>query len=125
MHDIYDKIASSVTLPEESIELTVNDFLDYYGIAPESIAVCAAIQDACGYKDEIVIIKAVDESAADEIHGLLEEHIAYQCDSMRNYDAEQYNILCSSKAVQNGCYAAMFVSAEQDEMNDIFNSFFE
>lgn len=122
---VYDKIASSASLPAETVELTANDLLDYYGIAPESVAACVAVQDACGYKDEIVIIKAVDEKTADEIHDLLEEHISYQTDSMRNYDAEQYAILGSSKVVEKGCYTAMFISAEQDEMNDIFNSFFE
>lgn len=125
VRDIYEKIASSAAMPAESIELTKNDLLDYYGISPESVAECVAVQDACGYKDEIVIIKAVDENAADEINGLLEEHIAYQCESMRNYDAAQYEILCSSKTVENGCYTAMFISAEQDKMNDIFNSFFD
>lgn len=122
---VYDKISSSVTLPAETVELTANDLLDYYGIAPESVASCVAVQDACGYKDEIVIIKAVDESAADAIHSMLQEHIAYQSESMRDYDAEQYAVLGSSKVVKHGCYTAMFISSEQDEMNDIFNSFFE
>lgn len=125
VREVYDRIASSVSMPAETIELTADDLLDYYGIDPASVASCAAMQDACGYKDEIVIVKAVDEDAADAIRSLLGEHIAYQREAMRDYDAEQYDILGSSKVIGNGCYTAMFVSAEQDEMQSIFNSFFD
>lgn len=123
--DIYQKITEAVALPDEIIELTADDLMDYYGIEADKVAECAAVQDACGYKDEIVIIKAADETAAADIGNLFTQHIDYQKDSMKNYDADQYEVLGSSKVIVNGSYAAMFISGSQDKMAEIFNSFFD
>ena len=122
--DVLTKIAENVSLPEETITLGAGDLLDYYGVAAEKIAEVTAVQDACGYKDEIVIVKAVDEAAAGEIAALLSGHIEYQKESMRSYDAAQYDILCSSRVITNGNYTAMFISAAQRTMEEIFQSFF-
>ena len=121
--EICQKISESVSMPEETIELQGEDLLDYYGIESEKVAEYKAVQDACGYKDEIVLIKAVDESAAAEIESLLNEHIDYQKDSMKNYDPAQYEILGASEVTVNGVYVAMFISAEQSTMLEIYNSF--
>ena len=123
--DVYLKIAESAAMPEETVELAVADLEDYYGIKADTVAEFAAVQDACGYKDEIVIIKAVDDASAKEIAAMLNDHIEYQKDSMKNYDPAQYDILGSSKVVTNGVYAAMFISAEQSTMAEIFNGFFK
>lgn len=118
-----DKIKESVTMPAETVELGVNDLLDYYGIAAEGIEEVSAVQDACGYKDEIVILKAADEKTAEDAAAHLEDHIGYQRESMKNYDPEMYDILTQSEVIRQGKYAAMFISREQDAMEDIFESF--
>ena len=123
--EIYQKITESVAMPEETVELAAEDLSDYYGIEADKVAEFAAVQDACGYKDEIVIVKAVDEASAAEIEALLNEHIEYQKDSMKNYDPAQYDILGSSEVVTNGVYVAMFISAEQSTMAEIYNGFFK
>lgn len=123
--EVYQKITESVAMPKETIELAADDLDDYYGIKADKIAEFAAVQDACGYKDEIVIIKAVDDTSAKEIEVLLNEHIEYQKDSMKNYDPAQYRILGSSKVITNGVYIAMFISAEQSTMTEIYNGFFK
>lgn len=123
--EIYQKITEGVAMPEETIELIADDLSDYYGIDPAKIAEFAAVQDACGYKDEIVIVKAVDEASAEEIEAQLCDHIAYQKDSMKNYDPAQYEILGSSEVIVNGVYVAMFISAQQSTMAEIFNGFFK
>lgn len=123
--EVYQKITESVAMPEETVELAADDLVDYYGIEADKVADFAAVQDACGYKDEIVIIKASDEASAAEIEALLSEHIEYQKDSMKNYDPAQYNILGSSEVITNGVYVAMFISAEQSTMADIYNGFFK
>mgnify|MGYP003317031969 CR=1 FL=1 len=110
---------------EPASELTADDLIDYYGIEADKVADCAAVQDACGYKDEIVIIKAVDDTSAKEIADLLNEHIEYQKESMKNYDPAQYEILGSSEVITNGVYVAMFISAEQSTMAEIFNGSFK
>ncbi len=123
--EVYQEITESVAMPEETVELAVADLEDYYGVTPDKVAEFAAVQDACGYKDEIVIIKAVDEASAKDIEALLYDHIEYQKDSMRNYDPAQYDILGASKVIVNGVYVAMFISAEQNAMADIYNGFFK
>ena len=124
-NEIYQKISESVSMPDEIIELQGEDLLDYYGIESDKVAEYKAVQDACGYKDEIVIIKAADENSAADIGNLFTQHIDYQKDSMKNYDADQYEVLGSSKVIVNGSYAAMFISGSQDKMAEIFNSFFD
>ena len=123
--EVYQKITESVAMPEETVELAAEDLSDYYGIEADRVAEFAAVQDACGYKDEIVIVKAVDEASAAEIEALLNEHIEYQKDSMKNYDPAQHDILGSSEVVTNGVYVAMFISAEQSTMAEIYNGFFK
>ncbi len=123
--EIYQKITGSVSMPAETVELAAEDLADYYGIEADKTAEFAAVQDACGYKDEIVIIKAADEASAKEIEALLNEHIEYQKDSMKNYDPAQYSILGSSEVITNGVYVAMFISAEQSTMAEIYNGFFK
>ena len=123
--EVYLKITESVSMPKETVELNVNDLTDYYGIKAEKVVEFAAVQDTCGYKDEIVIIKAADDASAKEIEALLNEHIEYQRDSMRNYDPSQYDILTSSEVITRGVYVAMFISAEQSTMSEIYNGFFK
>lgn len=123
--EVYQKITESVAMPEETVELAADDLVDYYGIEADKVAEFAAVQDACGYKDEIVIVKAVDDASAKEIEALLSEHIEYQKDSMKNYDPAQYDILGSSEVIANGVYVAMFISAEQSTMAEIYNGFFK
>ena len=123
--DVYQKITEGVTMPQETVELVSDDLADYYGIEGDKVAEFAAVQDACGYKDEIVIIKAVDEASAKEIEALLNEHVEYQKNSMKNYDPAQYDILGSSEVIVNGVYVAMFISAEQSAMAEIYNGFFK
>ena len=123
--EVYQKITESIAMPEETVELAAEDLSDYYGIEADKVAEFAAVQDACGYKDEIVIVKAVDEASAAEIEALLNEHIEYQKDSMKNYDPAQYDILGSSEVVTNGVYVAMFISAEQSTIAEIYNGFFK
>ena len=122
--EVYQKITESVAMPEETVELIADDLVDYYGIEAENVVEFAAVQDACGYKDEIVIIKAADDTSAKEIADLLNEHIEYQKESMKNYDPAQYEILGSSEVITNGVYVAMFISAQQSTMAEIFNGFF-
>lgn len=123
--DVYQKITENVSMPDETIELVKEDLSDYYGIEADKVTEFAAVQDACGYKDEIVIVKAADDTSAKEIEALLNDHIEYQKDSMKNYDAAQYDILTSSEVITNGVYVAMFISAEQSEMAEIYNGFFK
>ena len=60
-----------------------------------------------------------------QIEALLHEHIEYQKDSMKDYDPDQYQILGSSEVVTNGVYTAMFISAEQSTMAEIFSGSFK
>lgn len=125
VNEVYQKITESVEMPKETVELAKDDLIDYYGIEADKVSEFAAVQDACGYKDEIVIIKAVDDASAKEIEELLNKHIEYQKDSMKNYDAAQYSVLGSSEVIANGNYVAMFISSEQGKMAEIYNGFFK
>lgn len=122
--NIYQKIAEEIPMNYEKFNLTSNDMIDYYGISTDKIAEMIAVQDACGYKDEIVMIKAVNSDAAEEIADLLGQHIAYQKDSMKDYDAAQYQILEKSAVDIKGEYVAMFISSSQNRMLEIYDSYF-
>lgn len=124
VQEIYGKITESVTMPEVSVELDADDLADYYGIEADKVAEYAAVQDALGYKTEIVIIRAADAASAEEIEVLFGDYIEYQKNCMRNYDPLQYEILGSSEVIRNGVYVAMFISSEQSTMAEIFSGFF-
>lgn len=121
--DIYKKISESVTLPAEIAEYYSDYLVDEYGIDVDTIEECRVILGS--YTDEIVIIKAKNEDSVKEIAEILNEHIEDQKKVMSNYDPKQCKVLESSMVCSNGLYVAMFISADQDKMADIFNSFFK
>lgn len=121
--DILSKIRSEFPMEFETLELVPDDMPDFYGIDGEKIAELAGIQNACGYKDEIVIIKAVDEKAAGEMKAVFEQHIEDQKETMKNYDPEQYRVLGASIVQQDGVWVAMFISENQAAMLDVYRSF--
>lgn len=124
LESIYQKISEEIPMDYEKFNLTANDMIDYYGIKKSKIAELVAVQDACGYRDEIVMIKAVHSDAAEEIADLLGQHIISQKDSMKDYDAAQYQILQSSTVDIKGEYVAMFISASQNRMYAIYDTYF-
>ncbi|GEM_PF-5797827 len=124
LENIYLKISEEIPMEYEKFNLTANDMIDYYGIKANKIEEIVAVQDACGYKDEIVMIKAKNSEDAEEIADLLGQHISYQMDSMKDYDAEQYKILTSSIVDIKGEYVAMFISSSQNRMLEIYDSYF-
>lgn len=124
VEEIFNKISTSVTLPEEITELSVTDLEDYYGITSDMVSEFKAIQNASGYQDEIVIIKATSQENAVSISALLEDRIEYSKEQMRDYSPEQYQILTKSNVIVKGLFVSMFVSADSAQMDEIFNSYF-
>lgn len=122
--DIMNEIRNGGYLPESNMELTTNDMLDYYGIEASEIKQCSVVLNSSGWQDELIIIEAVDSAAADSIKTLLNNHIQNQCDSMRDYDAKMYDIVSKCSVVTNGNYIALFISADYEALNGIFNSYF-
>lgn len=119
--DIMDKIESEGLLPEDRITLTTDNLLDYYGIESVWVVESAAVQNASGYQDEIIIINASNPSA---VRNQLKDHIEYQKEQMKNYSPEQYALLEKCDTVENGNYIALFISDNADRMTEIFNSAF-
>lgn len=122
--DIMNEIRNGGYLPAENMELTANNMDDYYGIDASEIKQCSVVLNSSGWQDELIIIEAVDSNAADNIETLLNNHIQNQCDAMRDYDAQMYDIVSKCTVETNGNYIALFISADYVTLNNIFNSYF-
>lgn len=124
VEEIFNKISTSVNLPEDILELSVTDLEDYYGITSDMFTEFKAIQNASGWQDEIVIFKATSQENASAIAALLEDRIEYSKGQMRDYSPEQYQILTKSNVIVKGLFVSMFVSTDSAQMDEIFSSHF-
>ncbi len=122
MNDIKGQISLSGDMMEIS---SVDKLLDYYGIDPIDVAEFQVMMNSSGVEqDEIAMIKAVDEEAADLIAEKFNTRLESKKQQMKNYLPDQYAMLEKCSVEQDGVYVYMFLSADAQAMTDIYNSYF-
>lgn len=120
---VLEAIAEKVEMPAESLDVPVSELKERYGIDAADVASCAIRMDASGYKDEIIMIEAVDEAAAAGIEEALNSHLEYNKKTMRTYAPDRFEILEESSVMKTGNFVSLFVSENADDMIDIYNGF--
>lgn len=121
--EILLKIDESVEMSGDMMTLTADDLIDYYGIESSDVVSCAVSQDMCGYLDEIIMIEAVDETAAANIETALNDYLEYKKEEMRTYLPEQYEVLNNCSVNVNGLFVSLFISSSADEINEIYEGY--
>lgn len=120
MAAIYEKMTGSDTMPE-MMEMDETMQRDYCGISREDVAQSVVAICADGLRtDEIWLIQAVDEAAAERIAELARTRQKAKEDETVNYAPDQYAIVEKAELVQEGEYVAFLVSPEAKALTEIF-----
>lgn len=114
LKDVYAKMGTAAQLPE-MIELNESLMLDYCGIAAGDVQQAVVVICADSLRtDEIWLLEAVDEAAAEKLAGLANKRLEKKGEESITYSPEQYAVVEKAKLLQNGCYLALIVSPDVD-----------
>ncbi len=121
LKDTYAEIQEQVTLPE-MVDLNSTKKLDrYYGIQEEDVADYAGgINNSGVQQDEIVLIKATSEEAAERIVAALQTRYDAKYSENENYNAEQAAMIKACKVEKDGLYVSMIISPDAEKITKIY-----
>ena len=112
--------STSADIDNENTEMLKN----YYGIEAEDVVSFEIRMNSSGVEqDEIVMIEAANEEAADRIEEALDRRLDDKENQMKNYLPEEYQMLEKCDVEQEGVYVTMFLSDDAQKMEQIFNSY--
>ncbi len=114
--EIYDALAKTVALPEM---LTLDEalMLDYCGIDAAKTTGAKVVICADSLKtDEVWIIEAADEAAADEIVELAKTRLTKKGEESIKYSPEQYAVVQQAQVLRSGKYVMLLVSPDAQNM---------
>lgn len=114
--DIYTRLTEVIAMPEM---LVVGDgmIVDFCGIeeSDRKSAVVAICADSLK-TDEIWVIEAVDEAAAERIVALAKSRLKKKGEESITYSPEQYAVVEKAQLLQNGNHVILLVSPDVDAM---------
>jgi len=120
LEEMYRLMVGTGALPEM---LPVPDDLIFssYGISPEWFgeAVFMVAQDPMR-TDEVILLKAENETAAEQIRLRLNARLAEKETDALNQDTAQYAIVLNAKLLQEGLDFALLVSPEAEQLAQLY-----
>ena len=119
---LYTLLKEKVTQPE-MLELDAALMLDYCGIREADVqqAVVAICADSLR-TDEIWILKASDEVAANKLIDLAKNRLKKKGEESITYSPEQYAVVEKAQILQNGNYVILLVSPSVADMAAAVNT---
>ncbi len=119
--DVFNEIKAQAAF-ENITELKEARQLDRrYGITEDMVAEFAGCNNATGgNQEEIVLIKAADESKAAAVKEKLDKRYESKLSQSKNYNAEQAAVVEKCSVTQDGLYVAMIVSDKADKITEIY-----
>lgn len=107
----------------EMIEMEPDMMLDYCGIDPEQCVQAVAATNSNGLEtDEIWLLEAVDEAAADTLEEMAELRLKMKAEETESYDPDQYAVVQKAKLLREGTYLALIVTPEAAELAEMFQA---
>lgn len=105
----------------EMIELDQILMLDYCGIEQADVkqAVVAICADSLR-TDELWLVEAIDEEAAQRIVELAQFRLEMKGEESITYSPEQYEVVQQAKLLQEGTFVALLVSPEVDALTVLY-----
>lgn len=95
-----------------------------YGIKDEYVAYFAGIKSSSSVsKDEAIVIQAMEEGSACSVRDCLQNHYDKILKESQEYLPDEYEKIKNSKVVKDGIYVYLFISDENDKMEDIYKSY--
>ncbi|MBQ6499668.1 MAG: DUF4358 domain-containing protein [Ruminococcus sp.] len=116
-------------LKAEIVSENVNELSDiklmqrYYGITSDMAVEFAGCINASGVdQEEIVLVKAADDSAAGSIKDKLETRYQTKLSQNKNYNAEQAAMISACSVERDGLYVSMIVSKNAERIREIYRA---
>ncbi|MBR2718864.1 MAG: DUF4358 domain-containing protein [Clostridia bacterium] len=115
-HPLTEYVLSIAQDGEELIHLTEDDLLDLIGIEPQEYTdfVYLAATNALTGR-EIIVLKAVDEEAAERLAELLQAYLEQRMNEMRNYLPEVYQILSKAEVLRKDLTLVLSMAAPTED----------
>ncbi len=124
VNELYARIQEKIELPE-MIPLAEKRLQSMTGIDP---AACPqALVAICGdglRVDEIWLVEAADEDAAQAIADLANARVQQLATETENYLPDQYAVVSQARVLRIGSYAALFISPDAAQMEELFRAAF-
>ena len=126
LQDIFNEVKAEVKFPE-MIEYTSADQLDRrYGITEDMIDDYAGgIEAASVTTNEIVLVKAKDDAAADDIETKLQNRLDVLLKQSRNYLPEQAAVIEKCKVDRNDRLIALIISPDAEKITESYHKHFK
>ena len=112
-------VTQSITSSYDLGEMKTVDDTDalnrYYQISPDDVKQFSALlsSSAKAY-NEIVIVEAVDSTAAENVKTQLDARLSSQLSNAKSYDAEQVSMIEACKVKTSGSFVYMVIGADHD-----------
>lgn len=111
---------------DDVLVLGESDMLDFYGIKAEQMKQFSAALNMNGISaQEIVLIQATDNAAAQEITAKLSNRLSARMAESENYLPDEFAIISACEVSQSGSYCRMIIHANAKEAITIYNNAFK
>ena len=119
--EVYDDIKAQVTFENVNELNDISMMERYYGITEDMAAEYAGCINASGVEqEEVVLVKAVDESAAAEIKEKLDNRYQSKLNQNKDYNPEQAKMIEDCSVEKDCLYVSMIVSENADTITKIY-----
>jgi hypothetical protein len=115
---IRDQIISDCGI-QDTLMIETEALESLYGITADQVAASAGFTStdgAAAFPQEVVMIQAVDETAAADIQTKLENHLSNIAETAASYDPDSLSLAENCPVVTDGTYVALFFSSNYDTM---------
>lgn len=121
LNGVFAKIKDSVELPD-MVELNDNLLMRYYGLSADAVSDYAGGVDSSGVgQDEIVLMKAADESQVDTVVQALQTRYDSKLSQQENYNPDEAEKIRNCSVETNGLYVTLIISNDASTITDIVN----
>lgn len=119
--DIFSEIKTTYDVTDLVEFSDAADLNRFYGIAAEDVKEFAGgINNSGVDQEEIVMVLAADNDAAERISQALENRLKSKLNETKNYNPEQYAIVEKSSVDVDNLYVSLFISENSAQMKADF-----
>ena len=119
--DVWSAVKNEVIFSDFNEFTEAKKLKRYYGITEDMVDEFAGGINGSGVnQEEVVLVKAKDDSSANQIKEKLDARFQSKLNQNKNYNAEQAKMIEGCKVEQNGLYITMIVSDNAEKITKIF-----
>ena len=109
---------------QDALDVDAAQLEGLYGITADQVAAAASFTASSGaaFPQEIVMVQAVDETAAAAVQTKLQERLTTIADQAASYDPDSLALAEACTVVKDGVYVGLFFSPDHEAMTSAFEA---